>query len=280
MEIRNWMKGTSEQRGPCRVGTGALFVHRRSAWPGPGRALLLWVPGVGWSEEKWPRCPTTLCDLPGDRRRPSAGPAACLLLAVPGREGYTRKILKFLAFTSVTNVYYFAPMWWEVSKKSVISLLSLSYLQVQTRGVTVGGWWGPCPAPCCSLPGALTLTPHRASPAHTGTPTATSDKNAVSMHFQQQKALCWWEQTPAGPFGCRLLQASQPSPSCPAPLWALVSVPVRANTPEKSPTPLVDYPWLLSETIIPFCHSIKANKDKWAQAFMVTLLHGSHNSKT
>lgn len=113
MEIRNWMKGTSEQRGPCRVGTGALFVHRRSAWPGPGRALLLWVPRVGWSEEKWPRCPTTLCDLPEDCRRLSAGPAACSLLAVLGREGHTRKTLKFLAFTSVTNVYYFAPMCWE-----------------------------------------------------------------------------------------------------------------------------------------------------------------------
>lgn len=221
-----------------------------------------------------PHCATFQGTAGGHQQGPL--PACCWQC----REGYTRKILKFLAFTSVTNVYYFAPMWWEVSKKSVISLLSLSYLQVQTRGVTVGGWWGPCPAPCCSLPGALTLTPHRASPAHTGTPTATSDKNAVSMHFQQQKALCWWEQTPAGPFGCRLLQASQPSPSCPAPLWALVSVPVRENTPEKSPTPLVDYPWLLSETIIPFCHSIKANKDKWAQAFMVTLLHGSHNSKT
>lgn len=44
-------------------------------------------------------------------RGPSAGPAACSLLAVLGREGHTRKTLKFLAFTSVTNVYYFAPMW-------------------------------------------------------------------------------------------------------------------------------------------------------------------------
>lgn len=52
----------------------------------------------------------------------------------------------------------------------------------------VGGWLGPCPAPCRSLPSALTLTPHRASP---GTPKATSDRNAVGTHFQQQKALCW-----------------------------------------------------------------------------------------
>lgn len=154
---------------------------------------------------------------------------------------------------------------------------------MQTRGVTAtaghkaGGWLGPCPAPCRSLPGALTLTPHRASP---GTPKATSDRNAVDTHFQQQKALCWREQTPAGPSGCRLLQASQPPLSCPAPLWVLVSVPVRANTPEKSPTPPGDYPWLLSETIIPSCHSIKANNGKRSQAFMVILPQSSHNSKT
>lgn len=123
MEIRNWMKGTSEQRGPCRVGTGALFVHRRSAWPGPGRALLLWVPRVGWSEEKWPRCPTTLCDLPEGRQQGPL-PARCWpCWEGKGTQGkHWSSLLSLQSQTSIILLLCGEKR--EVSKKSVISLLS------------------------------------------------------------------------------------------------------------------------------------------------------------
>lgn len=199
----------SEQRGPCRVGTGAPVVHRRSARPGPRRALLLRVPGVGWSEEKGPRHPAVLlpapCGAASGWLRPSRGPqaasgrACCLLAAGSAGKGSAHKgniAVPRFRFSHKHLLFCSDVVRRNKSLRRVISLLSLSYLQVQNRGVTAtarppgGGLAGAVPCPVLQPPQCPGTNATPGLPCTHRYPNGNQRQKCCGHDFQQQTALC------------------------------------------------------------------------------------------